>query len=155
MWIMKSSGFQWLWNFILHKIILLEYLILYGYWWNTRIFPFNKKSYPHYAPWRYYFYLSHVRILVLSWLLTWLANYKRASCSGTLPVLLKFHSQNGFKMQRRYSYQWLSMSCQIFTSKFFKHVERLVRFAEVSESDVEKFIAGEENANTKQKTIMT
>ena len=47
------------------------------------------------------------------------------------------------------------MSCQIFTSKFFKHVERLGRFAEVSESDVEKFIAGEENANTKQKTIMT
>ena len=90
--------------------------------------------------WRYYFYLSHVRILVLSWLLTWLANYKRASCSGTLPVLLKFHSQNGFKMQRRYSYQWLSMSCQIFTSKFFKHVERLGRFAEVSESDVELWL---------------
>ena len=148
MWIMKSSGFQWLWNFILHKIILLEYFILYGYWWNTRIFLFTKKSYPHYAQWRYYFYLSHVRILVLPWLLTWLANYKRASCSGTLPVILKFHSQNGFKMQRRYSYQWLSMSCQIFTSKFFKHVERLGRFAEVSESDVEKFIAGEENANT-------
>ena len=58
-------------------------------------------------------------------------------------------------MQRRYSYQWLSMSCQTFTSNFFKHVERLGRFAEVSENDVEKFIAGEENANTKQKTIMT
>ena len=30
------------------------------------------------------------------WLLTWLANYKRASRSGTRLVLLTFHSQNGF-----------------------------------------------------------
>ena len=49
-------------------------------WWNTRIFPFTKRSYLHCAQWRYYFYLSCVRILVAPWLLTWLANYKRASC---------------------------------------------------------------------------
>ena len=37
--------------------------LLYRYWWNTRIFPFTKKSYLHRAQWRYYFYLSRVRIL--------------------------------------------------------------------------------------------
>ena len=31
----------------------------------------------HRVQWRYYFYLSCVRILVLPWLLTWLANYKK------------------------------------------------------------------------------
>ena len=62
--------------------------LLNRYWWNTRIFPFTKKSYLHRAQWRYYFYLSRVRILVSPWLLTWLANYKRASRSGTRPVLL-------------------------------------------------------------------
>ena len=36
---------------------------------------------------------------------------------------------------------------------FFEHEEHPGRFAEVSESDVEKFIEGEENANTKRKTF--
>ena len=49
--------------------------LLYRYWWDTRIFPYTKKSYLHRAQWRYYFYLSRVRILVSPWLLTWLANY--------------------------------------------------------------------------------
>ena len=75
--------------------------LYYRYWWNTRIFPFTKKSYLHRAQWRYYFYLSRVRILVPPWLLTWLANYKRAFRSGARPVLLKFHSQNGFEVRRR------------------------------------------------------
>ena len=44
--------------------------LLYRYWWNTRIFPFTKKSYLHSAQWRYYFYPSRVRILVSPWLLT-------------------------------------------------------------------------------------
>ena len=44
--------------------------LLYRYWWNTRIFPFTKKTYLHRAQWRYYFYLSRVRILVWPWLLT-------------------------------------------------------------------------------------
>ena len=44
--------------------------LLYRYWWDTRIFPFTKKSYLHRAQWRYYFYLSRVRILVSPWLLT-------------------------------------------------------------------------------------
>ena len=48
--------------------------LLYWYWWNTRIFPFTKKSYLHRAQWRYHFYLSRVRILVSPWLRTWLAN---------------------------------------------------------------------------------
>ena len=56
----------------------LSVFSLYRYWWNTRIFPFNKKSYLHRAQWRYYFYLSRVRILVSPWLLKWLANHKRA-----------------------------------------------------------------------------
>ena len=54
-----------------------ETFLLYRYWWNTRIFPFSKKSYLHRAQWRYYLYLSRVRILVSPWLLTWLANYMR------------------------------------------------------------------------------
>ena len=45
-------------------------VLLYRYWWNTRIFPFTKKTYLHRARWRYFFYLSRVRILVLPWLLT-------------------------------------------------------------------------------------
>ena len=52
-----------------------NFVLLHRYWWNTRIFPFTKKSYLHRAQWRYYFYLSRVSILVLPWLLTWLANY--------------------------------------------------------------------------------
>ena len=43
--------------------------LLYRYWWNTRIFPFTKKSYLHRAQWRYYCYLSRVRMLVSPWLL--------------------------------------------------------------------------------------
>ena len=63
--------------------------LLHRYWWNTRIFPFTKKSYLHRAQWRYYFYFSRARILMSPWLLTWWANYKRVSRSGTRPVLLK------------------------------------------------------------------
>ena len=44
--------------------------LLYRYWWDTRIFPYTKKSCLHRAQWRYYFYLSRVRILVSQWLLT-------------------------------------------------------------------------------------
>ena len=93
--------------------------LLYIYWWNTRIFPFTKKSYLHRAQWRYYFYLSRVRILVLPWLLTWLANYKRASCSGARPVLLTFHWQNCFEVQRWYSYRWLSRRAAKFSHRYF------------------------------------
>ena len=56
----------------------VECILLYRYWWNTRIFPFTKQSYLHCAQWRYHFHLLCMRILVLPWLLTWLANYKRA-----------------------------------------------------------------------------
>ena len=42
--------------------------------WNICIGPVEQ--------WRYYFYLLFVRIVVSPWLLTWLANYKRASRSG-------------------------------------------------------------------------
>ena len=45
--------------------------LLYRYWWNTRIFPFTKKSFLQCTWWRYYFYLSRVRILVSPWSLTW------------------------------------------------------------------------------------
>ena len=44
--------------------------LLYRYWWDTRIFPYTRKSYLHRAQWRYYFYLSRVRILLSPWLLT-------------------------------------------------------------------------------------
>ena len=53
------------------------------------------------------------------WLLTWLANYKRASRSGARPVLLKFHSQNGFEVRRRYSYRWLSRWAAKFSHRYF------------------------------------
>ena len=47
-----------------------------------------------------------------------------------------------------------SMSCQIVTSILFSELEEHPgRFAKVSERDVEKFIEGEENANTKKKTF--
>ena len=39
-------------------------ILFYRCWWNSRIFPFTKKSYFLCAQWRYYFYLSRVRILV-------------------------------------------------------------------------------------------
>ena len=51
----------------------LYFILLYRYWWNTRIIPFTKESYLHRTQWRYYFYLSRVKILVSPWLLTWLA----------------------------------------------------------------------------------
>ena len=57
--------------------ITTNHALLYRYWWNTRIFPFTKKSSS-----RAYLHLSRVRILVSPWLLTWLANYKRAFRSG-------------------------------------------------------------------------
>ena len=60
-------------------IIIPEIILLYRNWWNTRIFPFTKKSYLHRAQWRYHFYLSHVRISVSPWLLNRLTNYKGAS----------------------------------------------------------------------------
>ena len=58
-----------------------NFFLLYRYWWNTRIFPSTKKSHLHRAQWRYYFYLSRVRILVSPWLLTliltfWNRKYK-------------------------------------------------------------------------------
>ena len=49
------------------------------------------------------------------------------------PVLLKFHSQNGFEVRRRYSYRWLSPNFQIDTFPSLKNIQ------EVSESDVKKF----------------
>ena len=42
------------------------------------------------------------------WLLTWLANYKRASRSGARLVLLKFNWQNGFKVRRLVNYKRLN-----------------------------------------------
>ena len=54
--------------------------LLYRYWWNTRIFPFTKKSYLHRARWRYYFYLSRVRILVSPWLLTLITENHKYCC---------------------------------------------------------------------------
>ena len=57
---------------VFHRSWHNKIFLLYRYWWNTRIFPFTKKSYLHRAQWRYHFYLSRVRILVSPWLLTWL-----------------------------------------------------------------------------------
>ena len=66
-------------------------LCLYRYWWNTRIFPFTKQSYLHRAQWRYYFYLSHMKILVSSWLLRCLANNKPRKWSKKMCFTWKFH----------------------------------------------------------------
>ena len=106
-----------------------NHFLLYRYWSNTKIFTFTKKPYLHRAQWRYCFYLSRVRILVSPWLLKWLANYKRASRSGARhrPVLLKFHSQNGFEMRRRYSYRWLSRWAAKFSHRYFFRAWRTFR----------------------------
>ena len=101
--------------------------LFYRYWWNTWIFPFTNISYLHRAQWRYYFYLSRVRILVSPRLLTWLANYKRASHSGARPVLLKFHSQNVFEVRRRYSYRWLPRWAAKFSHRYFFRAWRTFR----------------------------
>ena len=50
--------------------LCIQHILLYRYWRNTRIFPFTKKSYLQRAQWWYFFYLSHVRILVSPCLLT-------------------------------------------------------------------------------------
>ena len=43
--------------------MFVGYVILsYRYWWHTRIFSFTKKSYLYRAHWRYYSYLSRVRM---------------------------------------------------------------------------------------------
>ena len=81
----------------------------------------------HRPQWRYYFYLSRVRILVSPRLLTWLANYKRASHSGARPVLLKFHSQNVFEVRRRYSYRWLPRWAAKFSHRYFFRAWRTFR----------------------------
>ena len=44
----------------------------------------------HRLQWRYYFYLSRLRILVSPWLQTWLPNYERASRSIILYYCLYF-----------------------------------------------------------------
>ena len=73
----KASIWKRSWKWIKTKTLTYRFL-LYRYWWNTRIFPFTKKSYLHRAQWRYYFYLSRVRILVSSWLLTLILTF----CNG-------------------------------------------------------------------------
>ena len=45
------------------------------------------------------------------------------------------------------------MSSQIFTWILFPSLQNIQEFAQVSESDVEKFIEGEENIITKKKTF--
>ena len=57
----------------------------------------------------------------------WLANYKRASHSGAWSVLLKFHSQNGFEVQRRDSYRWLSRWAAKFSHQYFSRTWRTFR----------------------------
>ena len=99
--------------------------LFYRYWWNTRILSFTKNHI--FITQRYCFYLSRVRILVSPWLLAWLANYKRASRSGARPVLLKFHSQNGFEVRRRYSYRWLSRWAAKFSHRYFFRAWRTFR----------------------------
>ena len=113
------------------------------------MFPFTKKSYLHHAQWRYYFYLSRVRILVSPWLLTWLANYKRASRSGARPVLLKFSFTKW--LRGAVTGDSLDELPNFHIDTFSELEEHSGRFAEVSESDVEKFIEGEENVNTKKR----
>ena len=54
-------------------LIVYKTLLLYRYWWNTRISPFTKKIITSLCAVKI-LYLSHVKILVSSWLLKWLAN---------------------------------------------------------------------------------
>ena len=89
---------------------------------NTRISPFSKKSYLHRAQWRYYFHLSHERILVSPWLLTWLANYKRTSRSRARRVLFEISFTKCPKWLRGANTVELLVtfwtSCQIWNIKY-------------------------------------
>ena len=71
-----------------------------------------KKSYRHRAQWRYYLYLSRVRILVSPWLLTWLANNERASRSGARPIILKLCRNfiSSYKYWWSFAHSWEILS---------------------------------------------
>ena len=97
--------------------------LLYRYWWNTRIFPFTKKSYLHCAQWRYYFHLLCVRILVSPWLLTWSANYRRASRPGVRPVL-KWNFIHKMALRREHC-TVTGDFLQIFTSILFPSLKNI------------------------------
>ena len=47
--------------------------------------------------------------------------------SGARPVLLKFHSQNGFEVQRRYSHRWPSRWAAKFSHQYFFRAWRTFR----------------------------
>ena len=65
------------------------------------------------------------------------------------PVLLKFHSQNGFELGRRCSTgDFLDELPNFHIDTFSELEEHSGRFAEV-----EKFIEGEENANTRKNLL--
>ena len=110
--------------------------LFYRYWWNIGIFSFTKNSYLHRTQWRYYFYLSRVRILVSPWLLTWWANHKRASRG-------RFFWNFIHKMASRcedgtFTGDFLDKLPNFHIDTFCELKEHSGRFAEVSESDVEK-----------------
>ena len=126
----KSNVFFLLWEPVLittHHCIN-KILLLYRYWWNTRIFPFTKKSYLHRAQWRYHFYLSRVKILVSPWLLTWLASYKRAMnkkscvlCSNFISIYIinrTFHGRLGIQIlssrAKSISHSFASLTHEIY-----------------------------------------
>ena len=71
-----------------------------------------------------------------------------------LQFLLKFHSQNGFKVRTSYSCRDFLDELPNFYVDIVSELEKFpARFTEVLESDVEKLIEGEENANTKTTTF--
>ena len=99
----------------------MKYLeLLYKHLWNTRIFPSTKISYLHCVQWRYYFYLSRVRILVLPRLLKrspllWLHNPLKSNlmCYYMIetPSVLPWKSSVMFGNLGRFSenvWKWLS-----------------------------------------------
>ena len=83
-----------------------------------------------------------------------LANYKRASQSGARAVLLKFHSKTASRCEDgTVTGDFLDELSNFHVDTFSELEKHSGRFSEVSESDVEKFFEGIENANTKNITF--
>ena len=94
------------------------------------------------------------------WLLAKSPNYNRASRSGAGSVDLKLNfihkmasSGEDNCEDTRVTRDFLDELPNFHIDIFSEREEHLGRFAEVSESVVEKFIEGEENANAKRKTF--
>ena len=97
--------------------------------------------------WRYNFYLSHVKISRLSWLLQSqpIENYHHSSAH------LPLSSQIILKTKMAFSDQLPNFAIDIFDDEQNERIDG--RFVPMTDSEVDNLIEMEENANTKRKTL--